>query len=109
MSTTIPAVTDETFDRDVLDSPDTTLVEFWAEWCGPCRAIDPVLDQLAAENHPALRIVKLNSDDNPEISARYRVLSIPTIKVFQRGEVVRTIVGAKPAAALRADLAHYLS
>ncbi len=106
---TIPSVTTETFDQEVLGSDDTTLVEFWAEWCGPCRAVTPVLEQIAKEDHPGFRIVKINSDDNPEIAARYRVLSIPTMKVFKNGDVVKTMVGAKPSAAFKAELAPYLS
>lgn len=106
---TIPSVSTQTFDEDVLASEDTTLVEFWAEWCGPCRAVTPVLEQIAKEDHPGFRIVKINSDDNPEIAARYRVLSIPTMKVFQNGEVVKTMVGAKPSGALKMELAPYLT
>jgi thioredoxin 1 len=106
---TIPSVSTETFDAEVLGSEDTTLVEFWAEWCGPCRAVTPVLEQLAQEEHPGFRIVKINSDDNPEVAARYRVLSIPTMKVFKGGEVVKTLVGAKPSAAIKAELAPYLA
>ncbi|HEY2556534.1 MAG TPA: thioredoxin [Diaminobutyricibacter sp.] len=105
---TIPSVSADTFDEEVLRSEGTTLVEFWAEWCGPCRAVTPVLEHIAAEEHPGFRIVKINSDDNPEVTERYRVLSIPTMKVFKGGEVVKTLVGAKPSAAIKAELAPYL-
>ncbi len=105
---TIPSVSTETFDDEVLGSENTTLVEFWAEWCGPCRAVTPFLEQLAQEDHPGFRIVKINSDDNPEVAARYRVLSIPTMKVFKGGEVVKTLVGAQPSGAIKAALAPYL-
>jgi thioredoxin 1 len=83
-------------------------VEFWAEWCGPCRAVAPVLEAIAAEQNPNLTIVKMNSDDEIATSMKYRVLSIPTLKVFRGGEVVGTIVGAKPAAAMRHEIDRYL-
>lgn len=100
-------VTDATLESEVLTAPGTTVVEFWAEWCGPCRAVGPVLEQLAAENHDGVRFVKMNADDNVESAAKYGVMSIPMLKVFQNGEVVKTIVGARPAPAFRADLAPF--
>jgi thioredoxin 1 len=105
---TIPSVTAATFDAEVLGSRGTVLVEFWAEWCGPCRAVTPVLEGIAREGALAVRIVRINADDEPEISMRYRVLSLPTMKVFRGGDVVGTVIGAKPAAALRAELERYL-
>jgi thioredoxin 1 len=104
----IESTTEAAFEHDVLATSGTTLVEFWAEWCGPCRAVTPVLEQLAAEGHADFRIVKINSDDHPAIAARYQVLAIPTMKVFRGGELVRTIIGAKPSAKLKAELAEYL-
>ncbi|PJJ73101.1 thioredoxin 1 [Diaminobutyricimonas aerilata] len=104
----LPEVTDATFRTEVLDADDTVLVKSWADWCPPCRALDPILDTLAAEQHPGLRIVGINADDNPRIAAEYRVLGLPTMKVFQGGEVVKTVLGAKPAPALRAEFADYL-
>ena len=105
---TLADVTDASFTDDVRNAHDTVLVEFWAEWCPPCRALTPALEALAAEEHPNFRIVKINSDENPRTAAEFGVLAIPTMKVFRNGEVVKTIVGAKPTAALRFDLANYI-
>ncbi|MEF2976373.1 thioredoxin [Subtercola sp. YIM 133946] len=102
-------VTDASFDTDVINSEDTIMVDFWAEWCGPCRAVSPILDQIAAEHSDKIKIVKLNVDDNPQIAAKYQITSIPAMKVFRGGEVVKTIIGAKPKAALENDLADYLA
>ncbi|MFI1384348.1 thioredoxin [Embleya sp. NPDC020886] len=101
-------VTDKTFDTDVLMSDKAVLVDFWAEWCGPCRQIAPALEQIADENGEKLTVAKLNIDQNPEITTRYGVLSIPTLHVFKGGEIVKTIVGAKPKAALLRELAEYV-
>jgi thioredoxin 1 len=102
-------VTDATFDAEVLQSGKTILVDFWAEWCGPCRAVSPILDQIAAEHADKITVVKLNVDDNPQIAAKYQITSIPAMKVYQGGEVVKTIIGAKPKGALESDLAAYLA
>ena len=102
-------VTDETFAEEVLNSPDTIMVDFWAEWGGPCRAVSPILDQIASENPDKLKIVKLNVDDNPQMAMKYQITSIPAMKVFRGGEVVKTVIGAKPKPALEADLAEFLS
>jgi thioredoxin 1 len=102
------AVTDATFDQEVINNEKTVLVDFWAEWCGPCRAVSPILDQIATENADKLDIVKLNVDDFPALAAKYQITSIPAMKVFQKGEVVKTVIGAKPKPALEADLAAYL-
>jgi thioredoxin 1 len=101
-------VTDATFADEVLNSSDTIMVDFWAEWCGPCRAVSPILDQIAAENSDKIRIVKLNVDDNPQMAMKYQITSIPAMKVFRGGEVVKTVIGAKPKPALEADLAEFL-
>jgi thioredoxin 1 len=102
-------VTDETFETEVLNSDKTIMVDFWAEWCGPCRAVSPILDQIAAEHSDKLEIVKLNVDDNPQTAMKYRITSIPAMKVYRGGEVVKTVIGAKPKPALEADLAEFLA
>lgn len=101
-------VTDATFDEEVLSSDKTVVVDFWAEWCGPCRAVDPILEQIAAENADKITLVKLNVDENPQTAMKYHITSIPAIKVFQAGAEVQTIIGAKPKFALEADLAAFL-
>jgi thioredoxin 1 len=102
-------VTDATFQSEVLDSEKTIMVDFWAEWCGPCRAVGPILDAIAAEHSEKLSIVKLNVDDNPETAMKYGITSIPAMKVYRGGEVVKTVIGAKPKPALEADLAEFLA
>jgi thioredoxin 1 len=102
-------VTDATFQSEVLDSEKTIMVDFWAEWCGPCRAVGPILDQIAAEHSDKLSIVKLNVDDNPETAMKYGITSIPAMKIYRGGEVVKTVIGAKPKPALEADLAEFLA
>jgi len=103
------AVTDATFDQEVINNEKTVLVDFWAEWCGPCRAVSPILDQIASEHADKLDIVKLNVDDFPALAAKYQITSIPAMKVFQKGEVVKTVIGAKPKVVLVSDLADYLA
>src|SRR5438067_8042767 len=98
------AATGSTFDAEVLASETPVLVDFWAEWCGPCKMVAPVLEEIAAENAGKITIAKVNIDENPEIARRYQIMSIPTMSVFSGGEVVRSIVGAKPKAALLRDL-----
>ena len=102
-------VTDASFADDVLNSGDTIMVDFWAEWCGPCRAVSPILDQIASEHSDKIKIVKLNVDDNPQMAMKYQITSIPAMKVFRGGEVVKTVIGAKPKPALEADLAEFLA
>jgi thioredoxin 1 len=100
-------VTDASFADDVLMSDKPVLVDFWAEWCGPCKMVAPILEEIAAE-HDGLVIAKLNVDENPQTAASFGITSIPTMSVFQGGQVVKSIIGAKPKAALLADLAPYL-
>ena len=105
---TARAVTEANFEQEVINNEKTVLVDFWAEWCGPCRAVSPILDQIAAENSDKLDIVKLNVDEHPALAAKYQITSIPAMKVFQKGEVVKTVIGAKPKPQLEKDLADYL-
>ena len=102
-------VTDATFQTEVLASSKPIMVDFWAEWCGPCRAVSPILDQIATEHSDKIDVVKLNVDDNPETAMAYQITSIPTMKVFRGGEVVKTVIGAKPKPALEADLQEFLA
>ena len=104
----LTAVTDATFQSEVLDSDIPVVVDFWAEWCGPCRLVSPVLEEIAAEHSEKLSVVKLNIDENPKTARDYQVMSIPTMSVFSGGKVVKSIIGARPKSAILADLADYL-
>jgi len=94
------AVTDATFTSDVLQSDKVVLVDFWAEWCAPCKKVDPLLVEIAAEMGDRVKIVKLNIDENPETARAYRVMSVPTLTLFKGGEAVNSVAGAKPKSAL---------
>ncbi len=101
-------VTDATFEAEVLKSSKPVIVDYWAEWCGPCRMIAPVLEEIASEYGEKIDVVKLNVDENPAVAQRYQILAIPTLNVFQNGEVVKQIKGAKPKSALLRDLAEFI-
>ena len=99
MAGTLTDVTDSTFQAEVIESEKPVLVDFWAAWCGPCRVVAPVLEEIASERDD-LRIVKLNVDENQQTAARYQVLSIPTLILFKGGEPVHQIIGAMPKSRL---------
>ena len=101
-------VTDTTFDETINGASAPVLVDFWAEWCGPCKAIAPVLDEIASENEGKLTIAKLNVDENPDIAMRFQVMSIPTLILFKDGQDVKRLVGAKGKRQLLAELEEHL-
>ncbi len=102
-------VTTATFDAEVLKSSTPVLVDFWAEWCGPCRAVGPILEEISNEYGTKLKIVKLNTDEESAIAIKYGITSIPTMNVYVNGEVVKTIVGAKPKPAMLKELESFIS
>jgi thioredoxin 1 len=108
MSNTVK-VTDATFTDEVLMSEKPVLVDFWATWCGPCKMVAPVLEEIASENGEKLTIAKIDIDENPNTPRDYAVMSIPTLILFKGGKPVQKIVGAKPKAALLSDLADVLA
>ena len=97
-------VGEQTFDKVVLQSDIPVLVDFWAAWCGPCRMVAPVLDEIAKEQEGKIRIVKVNVDEEPALAAQYRITSIPAMKVFKGGEEVRELIGAMPKQQIEAQL-----
>jgi thioredoxin 1 len=101
-------VTDETFDTEVLHSSKPVVVDYWAEWCGPCKMVSPVLEEIAEEHSDKIDVVKLNIDENPTVSQKYQIMAIPTMNVFSGGQVVKQIVGAKPKSAMLKELAEFL-
>ncbi len=104
----IANTTDATFDADVLKSDKPVLVDFWAPWCGPCKAVAPILEEIAGAHGDKLEIVKLNTDDNPATAAKYGITSIPTMNVYVGGEIVKTIMGAQPKPKLLRELEPFI-
>lgn len=97
----IAELSDADFDAEVLQSPEPVLVDFWAPWCGPCRMVAPVIEELAEENAGSLKVAKLNIDNNPNVAATYGVNSIPTLMIFKNGQVVERFVGVQPKGRLQ--------
>ena len=101
-------ISDATFDEEIGSSDEPVIVDFWAEWCGPCKMIAPVLDEIASEQAGKVRVAKLNVDDNPDVARRFDVMSIPTLIIFKGGEPQKRLVGAKGKGQLLEELAEYL-
>jgi len=95
------AVTSATWDQEVLKSPTLVLVDFWAVWCGPCRMVAPIVDEISKEYAGKLKVLKLNTDENPDVAGRYKIMGIPTLMFFKNGERVDQVVGAVPKAQLK--------
>ena len=107
-STLVKEVSDSGFQTDVLGSEVPVLVDFWAPWCGPCRMVAPIVDEVAAKYEGQVKVLKLNVDDNPNSASEYGVRSIPTLLIFKDGKVADTVVGAVPASTLSSTLEKYL-
>ena len=104
----VTTTTDATFDADVVKSDKPVLVDFWAPWCGPCKAVAPVLEEIAREHGDKVSVVKLNTDENPQITGKLGITSIPTLHVYLDGEIVKTIIGARPKPVLLRELGPFL-
>src|ERR1700728_1254732 len=108
MTENIIAVSDDTFDEEVSLAELPVLVDFWAEWCGPCKMVAPVLEEIAGDKAGVLRVVKLNVDDNPRTAQRFQVMSIPTLMLFKGGEMQSRIVGARPKSQILSEVEPHL-
>ena len=108
MSPAIVEVSDATFQNEVETSDTPVVVDFWAPWCGPCRVMDPILDELAEQHQGKVKFTKMNVDDNPDTAARFEILSIPTVMVFESGEAQKKLIGAVPRRRLEDELSTWL-
>ena len=109
MAEGIATLTDTTFDEEIGAADEAVIVDFWAEWCGPCKMIAPILEEIAGEQVGKLKVAKLNVDDNPQVAQRFQVMSIPTLIVFKDGQPVRRMVGAKGKGQLLQELSDYIA
>src|SRR5579862_2175385 len=104
MSGAVTEVTDNNFQSEVLEADKPVLVDFWAPWCGPCRRVSPVVEEIAGERKDTLKVVKMNIDENQETAIKFNIMSIPTLMVFKHGEVAKTVIGAYPKSRLESEL-----
>ena len=102
------AVTDAEWQAEVLEAEKPVLIDFWAEWCGPCRAVSPIVDEIADENGDKMKVVKLNVDENPHTARAYGIMSIPTLMVIDQGQVAKKLVGARGKPQLLSDLSEFV-
>ena len=109
MAVGISTLTDATFDEEIGSADEVVVVDFWAEWCGPCKMIAPILEEIATEQNGKVKVAKLNVDDNPDAARRYEVMSIPTLLVFRDGQPVKRLIGAKGKGQLLQELSEFIA